>query len=75
MTLKLKVKQIGNSAGVVLPKEALNHLNVDKGDDLYLVETAEGYTISQYDPEFDEQMEAMEAIGRQYRNTLRELAK
>ena len=34
--LKLKVKQIGNSAGVVLPKEALNHLNVDKGDEIFL---------------------------------------
>lgn len=73
--LKLKVKQIGNSAGVVLPKEALNHLNVDKGDEVYLVKNADGYTISQYDPEFDEQMDAMEAIGRQYKNTLRELAK
>ena len=73
--LKLKVKQIGNSAGVVLPKEALNHLNVGKGDEVYLVKNADGYTISQYDPEFDEQMDAMEAIGRQYKNTLRELAK
>lgn len=73
--LKLKVKQIGNSAGVVLPKEALNHLNVEKGDELYLVETADGYTLTQYNPDFDEQMEAMEAIGRQYKNTLRELAK
>lgn len=73
--LKLKVKQIGNSAGVVLPKEALSHLNVDKGDEIYLVETDDGYTLTQYDPEFDEQMEAMEAIGRQFKNTLRELAK
>lgn len=73
--LKLKIKQVGNSAGVVLPKEALSHLNVDKGDDIYLVETDGGYMITQYDPEFEEQMEAMEAIGRQYKNTLRELAK
>ena len=73
--LKLKVKQVGNSAGVVLPKEALNHLNVDKGDEVYLVETEDGYTITQYDPEFEEQMEAMEAVGRQYKNTLRELAR
>ena len=73
--LKLKVKQVGNSAGVVLPKEALKHLNVDKGDEIYLVETEDGYTITQYDPEFEEQMEAMEAVSRQYKNTLRELAK
>jgi putative addiction module antidote len=70
--LKLKVKQIGNSAGVVLPKEALNHLNVDKGDEVYLVESGDGYILTQYDPEFDEQMEA---IGRQFKNTLKELAK
>ena len=73
--LKLKVRQIGNSAGVVLPKEALSHLNVDKGDEIYLVETEDGYMLTQYDPEFDEQMEAMEVIGRQFKNTLRELAK
>ena len=73
--LKLRVKQIGNSAGVVLPKEALAHLNVDKGDEIFLVETDDGYTLTQYDPEFDEQMEAMEAIGRRYKNTLKELAK
>ena len=73
--LKLKVKQIGNSAGVVLPKEALNHLNVDKGDEVYLVKSGDGYTLTQYDPEFGEQMEAMEAIGRQFKNTLKELAK
>jgi putative addiction module antidote len=73
--LKLKIKQIGNSAGVVLPKEALNHLNVDKGGEVYLVESGDGYILTQYDPEFDEQMEAMEAIGRQFKNTLKELAK
>jgi putative addiction module antidote len=73
--LKLKIKQIGNSAGVVLPKEALNHLNVDKGSEVYLVESGDGYILTQYDPEFDEQMEAMEAIGRQFKNTLKELAK
>ena len=73
--LKLKVKQVGNSAGVVLPKEALNHLNVEKGDEIFLVETESGYTLTQYDPDFEEQMEAMEAIGRKYKNTLRELAK
>jgi putative addiction module antidote len=73
--LKLKVKQIGNSAGVVLPKEALNHLNVAKGDDIYLVEAEDGYSISAYDPKFGEQMAAMDVVGRQYRNTLKELAK
>ena len=73
--LKLKVKQIGNSQGVVLPKEALTRLNVVKGDEVYLVESDGGYTLTQYDPGFEEQMAAAELIGRRYRNTLKELAK
>jgi hypothetical protein len=45
-----------------LPKEALSHLNVDTGDEIYLVETDDGYIVTQYDPEFEEQMEAMGAL-------------
>lgn len=73
--LKLKVKQVGNSAALALNKEALAELNVAVGDEVYLVKSEEGYTLTQYDPEFEEQMEAMEMVGRQYRNTLKELAK
>jgi putative addiction module antidote len=73
--IQLVVTQIGNSAGVILPKEALRKLDVAKGDTLFLVETSEGFLISAYDPEFEEAMAYVDEGMRQYRNTLKELAK
>lgn len=73
--MKLKVTQIGNSAGVVLPKEVLARLKVAKGDHLHLTETPDGYALSPYDPAFEEQMEAAREIMKRRRNALRELAK
>lgn len=72
--LKLKLTTVGNSVGVVLPKEVLARLKAQKGDTLYLTETPDGYEISAYDPEFARQMEAARQVMRRYRNTLRELA-
>jgi len=54
--MKLKVAQIGNSCGVVLPKELLSKLNVEKGDDLFVVESPIGITLSPLDPEVEEQI-------------------
>ncbi len=73
--LKVKVMQIGNSAGVVLPKEALKKLDVSRGDELYLVETPEGLMLTPYDQAFETQMEAAEKVMKRYRNALRRLAK
>ncbi len=73
--LKVKVTAIGNSMGILLPKEALNKMKVAKGDTLYLVEGPEGYTLTPYQEDFENQMEAAEKIMKRYRNTLRELAK
>ena len=73
--IKAKVTTVGNSAGLVLPKEVLARLGVEKGDSLFLVETEDGYRMSPYDPEFERQMEVAEQGMRRYRNTLRELAK
>lgn len=72
--LKLKLTTVGNSVGVVLPKEVLAKLKAQKGDTLFLTETPDGYEISAYDPEFEQQMEAARQVMRRYRNTLRELA-
>jgi len=73
--MRATVTQIGNSTGVILPKEVVARLKIKKGDSVYLTETADGYTLSPYDPEFEAQMEAArEGMGR-YRNALRELAK
>jgi putative addiction module antidote len=74
--VELKVRKIGNSLGVVLPKEAVNRLNADAGDRLYLVETPDGgYRLTPYDPDFRTKMKKVEEIIRRYRNTLHELAK
>jgi putative addiction module antidote len=73
--IALRVTTIGNSLGVVLPKEALTRLKVEKGDTLYLVETPEGYQISPYDEEFARQVRAAERVMREHRDVLHELAK
>jgi putative addiction module antidote len=73
--LALKLTSIGNSIGVVLPKEAMSRLKVEKGDVLYLTETPDGYRITPYDPGFETQMEAARKVMRKRRNALRELAK
>jgi len=75
MHLALKLTQIGNSVGVILPKEALLRLRVEKGDTVFLTESPDGFRITEYDPTFAEQMGLAENIMKQRRNVLRELAK
>lgn len=71
----LKVRQIGNSLGVVLPKDVLAKLRVGEGDDLHVVETPDGLELRPYDPELERQLDAGRAVAKRYRNALRELAK
>ena len=73
--MKLKVTTIGNSAGVILPRELLARLRVEKGDELYALETPDGIRLTTYDPEFARQMEAAEQVMRKDRDVLRKLAK
>lgn len=73
--LALKVTQIGNSVGIVLPKEAVSRLKVEKDDILYLTEAADGYRITPYNPAFEQQIDRACAIMKRRRNALRELAK
>lgn len=73
--LKLKVRAVGTSAGVILPKDALAHLGVHEGDDLFLVETPHGFELTRYDPDFERQLESARKGMDAYKNTLRELAK
>ena len=68
------VTTVGSSAGIVLPKEVLEHLRVSKGDLLYVVETASGVELTPYDPEFEQQMQEAENIMRTDRDVLRKLA-
>ncbi|MFM9970854.1 MAG: AbrB/MazE/SpoVT family DNA-binding domain-containing protein [Burkholderiales bacterium] len=70
----VKVTTIGNSAGVILPREVLARLRVEKGDTLYVTETPKGIELSPYQPDFAAQMDAAESIMRENRDVLRKLA-
>jgi putative addiction module antidote len=71
----LKLTQIGNSVGVILPKEMLARLNLVKGDSLFVTNTPDGVALTPYDPNFQTQMTAARDIMRKRRNVLHELAK
>jgi len=76
MVLELKLRKVGNSVGVVLPKEALTYLNVGEGDTVCVTESADGsLRVSPTKPEVVRQLEVAQGIMRRYRHTLRELAK
>ena len=72
--MKLKITSIGNSAGVILPKELLARLRVDKGDELSALETPDGIKLTIYDPVLAKQMEVAEQVMRKRRSLLRKLA-
>jgi putative addiction module antidote len=74
MTYKVKVTTVGNSTGIVLPKELLQKLKIQKGDTLYVTETPDGVQMTPYQEEFARTMEVAEDIMRRYRDTLRQLA-
>lgn len=71
----LKVRKIGNSLGVVLPKDVLAKLNVEEGAELTVTETPDGLILSAYDDEVARQIEIGRDLMKRYRNALRELAK
>ena len=72
--LKLKITKVGNSAGLLLPKEALAKLRAEQGDTVFLTETAEGLRITPYDPDFARQVEILQKVAKKRRNVLRKLA-
>ncbi len=71
----LKLTAVGNSVGMVLPKELLAKLGVGKGDTLYAVETGDGLRLTVADPEFEAQMEVARDVMKKWHNVLRELAR
>jgi putative addiction module antidote len=74
MATAVKIISIGNSNGVILPKETLARLNVQKGDTLYLTEGPRGIRLVPYDEEFARQMEVAREIMRENRDVLQRLA-
>jgi putative addiction module antidote len=73
--LKVKITTIGSSAGVILPKQALARLKVGKGDQLFMVETKDGYLLTPYNPSVEEQLKIGQDFMKEYRDTFRALAK
>jgi putative addiction module antidote len=71
----LKLTQIGNSVGVILPKEVLARLKLEKGDTVFVTDAANGVLLTPYDPALDEQLEAGREFMREYRDTFHQLAK
>ncbi len=71
----LKITQIGNSVGVILPKDLLARLKVEKGDTLFWTEAAHGVNLTAYDPEFESQVVEARRIMKKRRDVLKELAK
>lgn len=74
MNTALKIKKIGNSAGVILPKELLARMRVVPGDTVYATESPDGIRLTVADPEFERQMRMAEDIMRRDRDILRVLA-
>lgn len=74
MTTTVKVTSIGNSAGIILPKELLEKLRISKGDTLTVTETPDGLNLNPYDEKVTRQMEVAEKVMRENRNMLRKLA-
>ena len=71
----LKLTQIGNSVGVILPKEVLARLTLQRGDTVFLTDAANGINLSPYNPTLEEQLKAGREFMREYRDTFHQLAK
>lgn len=72
--MKLKITTVGNSAGVVLPRDLLARLRLDKGDSLHVTELPDGIKLTPYDPELERQLETAERVMREDRDVLRKLS-
>lgn len=76
MTIKGKIRKIGNSYGMILPKEVLQELNVEEGSTVYITESpGNAVKLSSNDPSFAEKSKMVDDIIKRYPNTLSELAK
>lgn len=71
----LKLTSVGTSTGVVIPKEMLTEMKIEKGDRLFATRTPDGYLLTPYDPEVEKQLNAGRDIMKRYRDTLRALSK
>lgn len=75
MTEKTKVRRFGGSLGFIIPKSVADAMAIQEGDELFIVSTAEGISVTPYDPEFADTLDDARAFMRSHRNAFRELAK
>ena len=73
--MRLEIKKIGNSTGLILPKELLARLRLEQGDSVLVSEGPDGFTVSKHNPEFERGLEIARAGMKKYRNALAALAK
>jgi putative addiction module antidote len=73
--MELKLRKVGNSLALIVPKHMREKMGVKEGDAVYLTETTEGYRITPYNPEFSRQMELARKVQSKHRDALHELAK
>jgi len=73
--MKLKLRAVGTSTGVLLPKEMLLRMKLKKDDSIFAVETPEGYLLTPYDPEVEKQLKKGREFMGKFRDTFRALAK
>jgi putative addiction module antidote len=74
MAMTVKLTTVGNSTGIILPKELLERLRVQKGDTLHVLETPNGVELTAFDPEMARQMDVAEKVMQRRRNLLKKLA-
>lgn len=75
MVKEITMRQAGGSVTATLPKDMIDRLHIGPGDKMYAVETEHGVLLTPYDPDFEDAMQAFQEVRRQYRNTLRQLAR
>jgi putative addiction module antidote len=73
--MRLQIKKIGNSTGLILPKELLQRLGLEQGDEVIVSESPDGLTISPYAEDDDETMRIARKVMKKYAGTLKALAK
>jgi antitoxin MazE len=71
----IKLRKVGNSFGFTVPKELIEKYNFKEGEELHVIERKEGFTITPYNPEFENWAKAFDKTNKKYKNTLKELSK
>ncbi len=71
----VRLRKIGNSFGFTIPKEVMDKYNLTEGNELHIVETKDGFTLTPYDPEFEAWTSSFDKTNRKFKNTLKNLSK